>query len=74
MSDEDVNKLVGTSESCQLPVSHQTTANFPFTKYEWVRKVGGMSRECQQLDVQWVGEDLNAALSTGDGTTKHPAM
>ncbi len=42
MSDEDVNKLVGTSESCQLPVSHQTTANFAFTKYEWVRKVEGI--------------------------------
>ncbi len=44
MSDEDVNKLVGTSESCQLPVSHQTTANFAFTKYDWVRKVEGMSQ------------------------------
>ncbi len=43
MSDEDVNKLVGTSESCQLPVSHQTIANFVFTKYDWVRKVEGMS-------------------------------
>jgi len=43
MSDEDVNKLVGTSESCQLPVSHQTLANFTFTKYDWVRKVEGMS-------------------------------
>ncbi len=39
MSDEDVNKLVGTSESCQLPVSHQTIANFA----DWVRKVEGMS-------------------------------
>jgi hypothetical protein len=43
MSDEDVNKLVGTSESCQLPVSHQTIANFAFTKYDRVRKVEGMS-------------------------------
>jgi hypothetical protein len=43
ISDEDVNKLVGTSESCQLPVSHQTIANFAFTKYDWVRKVEGMS-------------------------------
>ncbi len=43
MSDEDVNKLVGTSHSCQLPVSHQTIANFAFTKYDWVRKVEGMS-------------------------------
>jgi hypothetical protein len=43
MSDEDANKLVGTSESCQLPVSHQTIANLAFTKYDWVRKVEGMS-------------------------------
>jgi hypothetical protein len=43
MSDEDVNKLVGTSKSCQLPVSHQTIANFAFTKYDRVRKVEGMS-------------------------------
>jgi hypothetical protein len=43
MSDEDMNKLVGTSESCQLPVSHQTIANFAFTKYDWVWKVEGMS-------------------------------
>jgi hypothetical protein len=27
----------------QLPVSHQTIANFAFTKYDWVRKVEGMS-------------------------------
>ncbi len=43
MFDEDVNKLVGTSESCQLPISHQTIANFAFTKYDWVRKVESMS-------------------------------
>jgi hypothetical protein len=43
MSDEDVNKLVGTSQSCQLPASHQTITNFAFTKYDWVRKVEGMS-------------------------------
>ncbi len=43
MSDYDVNKLVGTSESCQLPVSHQTIANFAFTKHDWFRKVEGMS-------------------------------
>jgi hypothetical protein len=43
MSDEDVNKLVGTSESCQLPGSHQNITNFAFTKYDWVRKVEGMS-------------------------------
>ncbi len=42
-TDEDVNKLFGTSQSCQLPVSHQTIANFAFTKYDWVRKVEGMS-------------------------------
>ncbi len=42
MFDEDVNKLVGTSESCQLPISHQTIANFAFIKYDWVRKVETM--------------------------------
>jgi hypothetical protein len=43
MFDEDVNKLVGTSQSCQLPISHQTIADFAFTKYDWVRKVESMS-------------------------------
>jgi hypothetical protein len=43
MFDEDVNKLVGTSESCKLPISHQTIANFALTKYDWVRKVESMS-------------------------------
>jgi hypothetical protein len=40
---EDVNKSVGTFESCQLLVSHKTIANFAFIKYDWVRKVEGMS-------------------------------
>ncbi len=39
----DVNKLVGTFESCQLLVSQETIANFAFTKYDWVRKVEDMS-------------------------------